>query len=56
MRILDKIHIEILEFVDFVAAILENGIFRDFPLELNFNFLRHVITHLYEHIGEEIVW
>ena len=26
--------------------------FPDFPQELNFNFLTHVITHLYKHIGE----
>jgi len=32
------------------------GYFRDFPQELNFNFLIHDTTHLQEHIGEEIVW
>ena len=32
------------------------GYFRDFPHELNFNFLIHDTTHLQEHIGEEIVW
>ena len=32
------------------------GFFRDFPQELNFNFLIHDTTHLQEHIGEEIVW
>ena len=31
-------------------------IFRDFPQELNFNFLIHDTTHLQGHIGEEIVW
>ena len=24
--------------------------------ELNFNFLIHVSTHVYQHIGEEIFW
>ena len=27
-----------------------------FRRELKFNILKHVITHLYKHIGEEIVW
>jgi len=30
--------------------------FQCFPRELNFNILKHVITHLYKHIGEENVW
>ena len=32
------------------------GFFEGFPLELNFNFLTHDITHFHKHIGEEIVW
>ena len=30
--------------------------FSDFPSELNYNFLTHVIAHLYKHIGEKISW
>ena len=29
---------------------------KGFLQELKFNILKHVITHLYKHIGEEIVW
>ena len=29
---------------------------KGFPQELKFNISKHVITHLYKHIGEEIVW
>ena len=32
------------------------GYFRDFPQELNFNFLIHDTTHFQEYIGEEIIW
>jgi len=40
----------------FICTQTSAGFFQGFPRELNFNILKHVITHLYKHIGEEIVW
>ena len=31
---------------------LSNFVFQGFPRELDVNFLKHVLTHLYKHIGE----
>ena len=39
-----------------IGTITSAGYFRDFPQELNFNFLMHDTTHLQEHISEKIVW
>ena len=40
----------------YLAAILDLCKLGGFSMGDEFNFLKHVTTHLYKHIGEEMFW